>query len=90
LWEKLIIYLLTRQIDTGTTGATGATGPGVSGPHSTDTANRLDPSVNTQGSRIEDAHHHSATHGGGAEAADKHHTGRDAGIAAGGAGLAEQ
>lgn len=40
---------------------------------------------------LEDAHQHSHTHGGGAEAADKHHhLGRDAAIGAGGVGLAEQ
>ena len=68
---------------------------GVSGPHSTATANRLDPRVNTSGTGgLEDAHHHSKTHGGGAEEADHHHNlGRDAAVGAGGvgaAGLAEQ
>jgi hypothetical protein len=48
--------------------------------------------VNTSGTgtQLEDAHHHSKTHGGGAEAADKHHMGRDAALGAGGVGLAEQ
>ena len=78
---------------TNTTGAYhgGPTGSGVSGPHSSDTANRLDPSVNTRGTGgLEDARYHSATHGGGAESADKHHhLGRDAAVGAGGVGLAE-
>ncbi|KAK0128500.1 hypothetical protein ONS95_000472 [Cadophora gregata] len=56
---------------------------GSHGPHSTDTANLLDPSVNTRGtSGYEDAHHHSPTQGGGAEEADHHH-GRNTAIGAG-------
>jgi hypothetical protein len=50
--------------------------------------------VNTSsGVGLENAHHHSKTHGGGAEEADHHHSshlGRDAAVGAGGVGLAEQ
>ncbi|KAE9370104.1 hypothetical protein N431DRAFT_492275 [Stipitochalara longipes BDJ] len=54
---------------------TGPTGTAVQGPHSTDTANRLDPAIKTSGTtRLEDAHEHLERHGGGAEAADKHHS----------------
>ncbi|KAF4629973.1 hypothetical protein G7Y89_g8169 [Cudoniella acicularis] len=42
-------------------------------PHSTDTANRLDPRVNTAISGYEDAINHSHKHGGGAEQADRDH-----------------
>jgi hypothetical protein len=54
-------------------------------PHTTDTANRLDPAVNTSATTgLEDAHQHSERHGGGGEAADKqHHLGRDAAVAGG-------
>ncbi|KAK2629199.1 hypothetical protein QTJ16_000019 [Diplocarpon rosae] len=52
-----------------------ATGP--HGPHTTDTANLLDPSVNTRGAGQEDALHHSPRHGGGAEEADTHHRASD-------------
>ncbi|PVH89551.1 hypothetical protein DL98DRAFT_564875 [Cadophora sp. DSE1049] len=56
---------------------------GAHGPHTTDTANLLDPSVNTRGtSGYESAHHHSPTQGGGAEEADSHH-GRNSAIGAG-------
>ncbi|RDW85826.1 hypothetical protein BP5796_04151 [Coleophoma crateriformis] len=70
-------------------------GTAVEGPHQTQTANLLDPHVNTAGdsTRLEDAHHHSKKHGGGDEAADKHHSGRDtaagASMGAGAAGLAK-
>ncbi len=40
--------------------------------------------MNTSGAtRLEDAHEHSERHGGGAEAADKHHLGRDAAVGGG-------
>lgn len=53
---------------------THGTTSGTSGPHNTETANRLDPTVNTGGSgTLEDAHHHHKKHGGGAEEADDHH-----------------
>jgi hypothetical protein len=54
-------------------------------PHATDTANRLDPAVNTSATTgLEDAHQHSELHGGGAETADKqHHLGRDTAIGGG-------
>ncbi|KAE8446283.1 hypothetical protein EG329_012369 [Mollisiaceae sp. DMI_Dod_QoI] len=68
----------------------------TSGPHSTDTANILDPNISGGTRQLEDAHKHSLHHGGGAEAADKdhiaessgttglsdHHLGRDAAIGA--------
>ncbi|CZR66004.1 uncharacterized protein PAC_15904 [Phialocephala subalpina] len=57
-----------------------------SGPHNTDTANLLDPNIGGGASTLEDAHKHHPQHGGGAEAADKHHMGQDAAIGAGGAG----
>lgn len=58
---------------------------GSHGPHSTDTANLLDPSVNTRGtSGYESAHHHSPTRGGGAEEADHDH-GRNTALGAGSA-----
>lgn len=57
-------------------------------PHSTDTANLLDPSVSTRGTTgHESAHHHSPTRGGGAEEADHHH-GRNTAIGAGSAATA--
>ncbi|KAI9051364.1 hypothetical protein LZ554_004411 [Drepanopeziza brunnea f. sp. 'monogermtubi'] len=44
------------------------------GPHTTNTANLLDPRVNSSGvSGHEDAIKHSPNHGGGAEQADSHH-----------------
>jgi hypothetical protein len=66
----------------------------TSGPHSTDTANLLDPNVSGGSRKIEDAHKHHPRHGGGAEAADKDHSagsssntvGRDAAIGASGVG----
>ncbi|RDW75006.1 hypothetical protein BP6252_06148 [Coleophoma cylindrospora] len=67
-------------------------GTAVGGPHQTQTANLLDPHVNTAGdsTRLEDAHHHSKKHGGGDEAADKHHRGRDTAAGASmGAGAAD-
>ena len=52
------------------------TGLHIEQPHTTSVANRLDPSVNTQDISnvgLEDSHHHSSVHGGGAEEADRHH-----------------
>jgi hypothetical protein len=88
-------------------GPAGTAVPGA-GPHSSSTANRLDPHVGSNRNQppIEDATAHHPITGGGAESADlahgdrskltgsedaanKHHYGRDAGLAAGGAGLAE-
>lgn len=65
----------------------------ASGPHSTQTANLLDPNVSGGARNLEDAHVHHPRHGGGAEAADKDHSGsgsntvsRDAAIGASGLG----
>jgi hypothetical protein len=68
------------------TGYTGSTSKGtnshrptpiftdIGGPHKTYTANRLDPSIDTSGKvELEDAHHHSPTHGGGDISADQFH-----------------
>ncbi|TAQ90340.1 hypothetical protein B7494_g1315 [Chlorociboria aeruginascens] len=63
----------------------GPRGTGISGPHSTDTANRLDPSVNTSAAGTE----HSGLHTSGHGAVDKHYAGRDAAIGVGGAGFAD-
>jgi len=75
-------------VASGTSHHTGPTGSALqsSGPHSTDTANLLDPSVNRSGLPTEDAHHHDHISGGGAEEADKHHGARNAGVAAGALG----
>ncbi|KAF8847170.1 hypothetical protein BDZ45DRAFT_811768 [Acephala macrosclerotiorum] len=70
----------------GPTSGSNAYGSSSSCPHSTDTANLLDPSIHGGPSTLEDAHRHHPQHGGGAEAADKHHMGRDAAIGTGGAG----
>jgi hypothetical protein len=81
---------LGEQTADSTTG--NVTHSSTTGPHSTDTANLLDPRVNTRGA-TEDAIQHDPKHGGGAENADKSHLGRDAGIGAGAlgaAGLAKQ
>ncbi|PBP27473.1 hypothetical protein BUE80_DR001684 [Diplocarpon rosae] len=63
----------------GSTGVSQGNSPatGSHGPHTTDTANLLDPSVNTRGAGQEDALHHSPRHGGGAEEADTHHRASD-------------
>jgi hypothetical protein len=46
----------------------------IPGPHATNAANLLDPSVNTSGTgHVDDSHYHSRSRGGGAEAADKAH-----------------
>ncbi|KAI6711463.1 hypothetical protein JHW43_006019 [Diplocarpon mali] len=65
--------------NTGSTGASHGTSHliGPHGPHTTNTANLLDPSVNTRGTGLEDALHHSPRHGGGAEEADTHHRASD-------------
>ena len=44
-------------------------------PHTTDTANLLDPNVSGGSKKLENAHEHHPRPGGGAEAADQHHTG---------------
>ena len=81
-----------RENERNTIGSSGA-GPFSStasgGPHSTHTANRLDPSVNTTSTSTESAFEHSPAHGGGVEQADRHHLGRDAAVGAGGVELAE-
>jgi len=79
-----------RGRDSGYTGLgqTSTQHTGSHGPHSTDTANLLDPSVSTRGTTgHESAHHHSPTRGGGAEEADHHH-GRNTAIGAGSAATA--
>jgi len=58
---------------------------GSHGPHSTDTANLLDPSVNTRGPGLENALHHTE-HGGGAEEADNQHSTKGAAFGVGSAG----
>lgn len=58
---------------------------GSHGPHSTDTANLLDPSVNTRGPGLENALHHTE-HGGGAEEADSSHGAKGAALGAGSVG----
>jgi hypothetical protein len=78
-------------------GPTGTAVCDVSGPHTTSTANRLDPTVNQNARPIESAREHNPVTGGGGYAADeahsggrnKHHLGRDAVVGAGGAGVAE-
>jgi hypothetical protein len=76
-------------------GPTGTAVPDVSGPHTTSTANRLDPTINQSGRSIENAQEHNPETGGGGFEADeahgsnRHHLGRDAAIGAGGVGLAE-
>lgn len=76
-------------------GPTGTAISDVSGPHTTSTANRLDPAINQNTRPIEDAHEHDPVTGGGGFAADeahggnRHHLGRDAAVGAGGVGLAE-
>lgn len=70
---------------------TGTAVSDVSGPHTTSTANRLDPAINQNTQPIED----DPVTGGGGYAADeayggsRHHPGRDVVIGAGGIGLAE-
>ncbi|KAN0106804.1 hypothetical protein V8E51_009680 [Hyaloscypha variabilis] len=74
----------STALNQGSSYHTGPAGTAVQGPHSTNAANRLDSAVNTSGAtRLEDAHEHSERHGGGAEAADKHHLGRDAAVGGG-------
>lgn len=55
----------------------------MEGPHTTDTANRLDPHASTRGPHT----HGSSTAGQGLESSDRHHTEREAALA-GGAGIA--
>ena len=80
----------------GSSGATSGSNTygSTSGPHTTQTANLLDPNISGGARTTEDAHIHHPRHGGGAEAADKHHSsgggsntvGRDAAIGASGLG----